>query len=421
MSQKIENIKVKDLVLWTENPRDPISENSVDSDVIKRAVEDPKNKWDLQKLARAMGNYYDLSELPIVVYKSGKPIVYDGNRRVALAKIKLGFVSVPGYAIQLPDVPLELPCNVCSEDIALKSVYRKHVLLRNSWGALERDLFAHKYLHEEKSTFLMFDEATRGFISKNPEMNQGFVRREVLKDSILRDMGFSFNNGQMFTKHTDDEVRVLLDNLLDKIRTKAIDTRGKNRGNPINVLDQRVKDIISSNKGNTPHPYFAPTIPTTILSTETVREEKDVRKTRITKSAQLPLFGQKLILKSGNVNNLYSDILTLYNLLSTEKQAFSSCVYVIFRMSLRLLCETASKDLNYKDIKDYINKYYPIAKKKLNQDTRTLLASQNVKEETLPQLLHTGAHNYMSSTSQEQAICVSIALGAMLQESHGRK
>ena len=122
MRQQIENIKVKDLVLWTENPRDPISENSTDSDVIKRAVEDPKSKWDLQKLARSMGNYYDFSELPIVVYKGGKPVVYDGNRRVVLAKIKLGFVSVPGFTMQLPDVPSELPCNVCSEDIALQSV-----------------------------------------------------------------------------------------------------------------------------------------------------------------------------------------------------------------------------------------------------------------------------------------------------------
>lgn len=421
MRQQIENIKVKDLVLWTENPRDPISENSTDSDVIKRAVEDPKSKWDLQKLARSMGNYYDFSELPIVVYKGGKPVVYDGNRRVVLAKIKLGFVSVPGFTMQLPDVPSELPCNVCSEDIALQSVYRKHVLLANSWGALERDMFAHKYLHEDKSTFLMFDEATGGFITKNPEMNQGFVRKEVLTDSLLNDMGFSFNDGQMFTKHTDDEVRVLLDNLLDKIKTKAISTRGENRGKPINVLDQRVKDIISSNKDNTPRPYSAPQKAITTVASETAQEKKDVRKTRITRSTKLPLFGEKLILQPGNVNNLYSDILALYNLLSSEKQAFSACVYAIFRMSLRLLCETASKDLGYNDIKDYINKYFPIAKKKLNQDTTTLLASQNVKGETLPQLFHTGAHNYLSSTSQDQAMCISIALGAMLKESHGRK
>lgn len=420
MSQKVEYIKVKNLVLWTENPRDPINENSLDADVIFRAVKDPKNKWELQKLAREMGDYYDLSELPIVVYKGGKPIVYDGNRRVILAKIKLGIVSLPGSEFSLPDIPSKLPCNVCSEDVALKSVYRKHVLLRNSWGALERDIFAHKYLHEAKSPFLIFDECTGGFITKNPEMNQGFVRKEILTENILAEMGFSFDNGQMFTKHSDEEVHVLLENLLDKIKSKAISTRGEHRGKPLNVLDQRVKDIISSNKENSPHPYNPPAQLQNQTPEPNNTQKQQLRKTRITKGMRVPLFGEKLILTPGNVNNLYSDILALYGLLSLEKQAFSTCVYAIFRMSLRLLCETASKDMGYGDIKDYIIKYYPVAKKKMNQDTATLLASQNVKGETLPQLFHTGAHNYLSSTSHDQALCISIALGAMLKESHGR-
>lgn len=420
MSQHVENIKVKDLILWTENPRDPITEDSSDADVIQRAVTDPKSKWDLKKLASDMGEYYDFSELPIVVYKGGKPVVYDGNRRVVLAKIKLGFVTIPGFDVILPDIPSELPCNVCSEGVALKSVYRKHVLLRNSWGALERDIFAHKYLHEEKSVFLKFDEGTGGFIINNPEMNQGFVRKEILTENILSEMGFSFDGGQLLTKHTDEEVRVLLDNLLEKIKSKAISTRGEYRGKPLSVLDQRVKDIISSNKNNDFRSYTPQTSHGDETQTSSTPQKSETRKTRITKPSKIPLFGEKLLLKPGNVNNLYSDILALYNLLSLDKQAFSSCVYAIFRMSLRLLCETASKDLGYNDIKDYINKYYPIAKKKMNQDITTLLSSQNVKLDTLPQLFHTGAHYYLSSTSPDQALCMSIALGAMLKESHGR-
>lgn len=420
MSQHIENIKVNDLVLWTENPRDPITENSLDADVIQRAVKDPKNKWDLKKLAHDMGEYYDFSELPIVVYKDGKPVVYDGNRRVVLAKIKLGFVTVPDFDVTLPDVPSELPCNVCSEDVALKSVYRKHVLLRNSWGALERDIFAHKYLHENKSVFLMFDEGTGGFITQNPEMNQGFVRKEVLTENLLSEMGFSFEDGRLLTKHTDEEVSVLLNNLLDKIKSKTISTRGEYRGKPLSVLDQRVKDIIASNKDKDFHSYTPQTSCKVEGQTSTTPLRPEPRKTRITRSSKIPLFGEKLVLKPGNVNNLYSDILGLYNLLPSEKQTFSSCVYAIFRMSLRLLCETAAKDIGYNDIKDYINKYYPIAKKKLSQDITTLLSSQNVKGETLPQLFHIGAHNYLSSTSPDQALCMSIALGAMLKESHGR-
>lgn len=155
MSQEIKDIKIKDLVLWTENPRDPISSNAKDQDVVERAVNDPQAKWELNKLAKEMGDYYDYSELPIVVYKNGKPVVYDGNRRVVLAKIKLGYVKINGLSVILPDVPELLPCNVCSEDIALKSVYRKHVQLRNTWLPLERDIFANKYLHEEKVRFFV--------------------------------------------------------------------------------------------------------------------------------------------------------------------------------------------------------------------------------------------------------------------------
>lgn len=421
MSQTIVNIKVKDLVLWTENPRDPIKSGAADIDVIMRAVQDPNNKWDLDKLAREMGDYYDLSELPIVVYKEGKPIVYDGNRRVVLAKIKLGFVAYNGLTQKLPDVPPELPCNVCDEKTALNSIYRKHVMLRNSWGALERDIFSCKYLQEEKSLFLMFDEGTGGFITKNPELNKGFVRKEVLTASLLGEMGFAFENGKMLTKHSDDEVRVLLENLLEKVRTKVIDTRGLYRGKPMNALDQRIKDIISSNKDKDFHPYTIPNQTARVLPEQYQPEKKEVRKTRISQHIKLPFFGEKLVLVSGSVNNLYSDILALHSLLLSEKQVFSPCIYAIFRMSLRLLCETASNDVGFSDIKDYINKYYPIAKKKMSQETKTLLASQNVECDTLPRLFHIGAHNYVSSTSQDQAMCISIALGAMLKESHGKK
>lgn len=420
MGQSIEKIKVKELVLWTENPRDPICTFASDRDVIKRAVTDPNNKWDLKKLAHEMGDYYDYSELPIVVYKNGKPIVYDGNRRVVLAKIKLGFVAIDGMDCKLPDVDSEIPCNVCSEDIALKSVYRKHVTLRNSWGALERDIFASKYLNEPKSAFLLFDEGTGGFISNNPEMNQGFIRKEVLTETLLSEMGFSFENGKLMTRHSEEEVKVLLDNLLEKVKSKAISTRGEFRGKPIALLDQRVKDIISSNRDHELR-VFTPDSKSAGLTAQSNQEEDNlIRKTRITKAVKPTFFGEKLILKTGNVNNLYSDIQSLYNTVASGKNVFSPCVHALFRMSLRLLCETASRELGFIDIKDYIGEYYPSAKKKLSQDVCTLLASQNVNKDSLPQLLHTGAHNYISSTSQDQAMCISIILGAMLKESHGR-
>ena len=418
MSQNIQYIKIKDLVLWTENPRDPIEPSASDQDVVDRAISDPSTKWELNKLAREMGDYYDYSELPIVVYKSGKPIVYDGNRRIVLAKIKLGYVEAPNLSVILPDVPKELPCNVCSEDIALKSIYRKHVQLRNTWAPLERDIFASKYLGEDESLFLRFDKATDGFITNNPEMNQGFVRKEILTDSLLKGMGFDLEGNQLKTRHSDDEAYAVLNDLLNKIKNKDITTR-THRGDPLSVLEQRSKEIIEDNKRKSLRVYHPP------LHENDKREDSPhatpQRKTPITRKNKRPFFGEKLILKSGDVNNLYSDILALSEYVSSNKKSFSPNVYSIFRMSMRLLCETASKNLRYDDINDYIKAFFSNAKKKLSQDDKTFLSEQNVSQDTLPQLFHTGAHNYQSSASADKAIAISIILGAILRESHGKQ
>lgn len=418
LSQQIKEIKVKDLVLWTENPRDPISPTSKDQDIVNRAISDPSYKWELNKLAKEMGGYYDFSELPIVVYKNEKPIVYDGNRRVALAKIKLGLVKADGFNVQLPDVPEFLPCNVCCEGIALKSIYRKHVLLRNTWQPIERDIFASKYLKEEESTFLRFDKATGGFISNHSEMNQGFVRKEILTDNILAKMGFVLEGDNLMTRHTDEEVWILLEDIYQKIKNKQITTR-VNRGNPLSVLDQRCKDIINSNRLKSLH-LFNPLVTKNTTSKDESLGAISHKKTPITKKNKILFFGEKLILKKGDVNNLYSDIMNLYSYFDSNNKIFSPSIYAIFRMSLRLLCETASNDIGVEGLVKYINKYYPLAKKKLNRDTKTFLSEQNISQETLPQLFNTGAHNYLSSLSSDKALGMSIILGAMLKESHGK-
>ena len=94
MNQQIKEIDINDLVLWTENPRDPIDKNATDQEVVDHAIDDNMSKWNLSKLAKEMRGYYDFSELPTVVYHGDKPIVYDGNRRMILAKIKHGLVNV---------------------------------------------------------------------------------------------------------------------------------------------------------------------------------------------------------------------------------------------------------------------------------------------------------------------------------------
>jgi len=57
MEQEVKYINIKDLVLWTENPRDPINANASDQDIVDRALDDGLLKWTLPKLAKEMGDY----------------------------------------------------------------------------------------------------------------------------------------------------------------------------------------------------------------------------------------------------------------------------------------------------------------------------------------------------------------------------
>lgn len=86
--QQVEYIPLDDLVLWTENPRDPLDGDYTNDDVIRRATDGRNDKqWQLSKLSKEMGDRFDLSELPTVcrIDDGPKYRVYDGNRRVILA------------------------------------------------------------------------------------------------------------------------------------------------------------------------------------------------------------------------------------------------------------------------------------------------------------------------------------------------
>lgn len=170
-TQRIEYIKIADLVLWTENPRDPISTQSNDQDILNIALGEHHSKWELKKLAEQMGGTYDFSELPTVVYHGKTPVVYDGNRRVLLGKIQKKFVSHElVLKWKLPLFPDEIPCNVCEKKVALANVLRKHGD-SGSWLPLERDIFLHRHMKYDKSLFLIIEEQTN-MISQYSYLNQ---------------------------------------------------------------------------------------------------------------------------------------------------------------------------------------------------------------------------------------------------------
>lgn len=413
--QQVKILKLEDLVLWTENPRDPINKDASDQDVVDRALLDESAKWSLPKLAKEMGDYYDFSELPTVVFHDNKPVVYDGNRRIILAKIYHKLVEVDRSIPHLPFIPKEIPCNVCDREIALKNILRKHGN-SGSWTTLDRDWFLHHIMGEDMSTFLRLEETT-GLISANPCLNKRFVKEEIFKPSVLEDLGFKIEQDGLYSRFSEEIAQSILDDLIDKIKNEVISTR-KKRGQVKDVLSSSSLLAIEESENNEFRLLNLNNSPTLEENNNLNKEEgKKPRRTRRVKNADIPLFGEPLYLKAGDVSSLYLDITDLYDYYIRNKNKLSSSFPCLIRMSLRLLCETAANDGN-NDLGKYIKTNFAAAKQTLSKDQKTLLANQNVREETMLQLLHTGAHNYKATSNVEQTIAISIILGAMLKISH---
>lgn len=411
MGQAIKYINIKDLVLWTENPRDPIDKDASDQDVVNRAFKDYLKKWTLPKLAKEMGEYYDFSELPTVVYHEEKPVVYDGNRRIILGKIKHGLVSVPfEIKSELPYFPEEIPCNVCSQKIALNNIYRKHIDT-GSWLPLERDIFLHKFMGQDKSTFLILEEET-GVISANPHLNQRFVKDEIFKENILESLGYSIEDSRLYSLHNEQEDHLIFSDISRKVKDKVITTR-QQRGKVIEVLDPSTQQLIDQNKTNESRHC-------NLLFKKNEKGNDKIQQTRRTQKKEKEIFGGKLYLSFSGVSDIYRDITDLYQYYIKNKKSLSQSFPCIIRMSLRLLCEAAAKDCDL-ELHHFLRKYFEDAKKNLDQDTKTTLANQNVTNDSLTQLLHTGAHNYHSSSNLEQTIAMSIIIGAILEITHGKE
>lgn len=408
MKQDIERIKISELVLWTENPRDPIDSKANDQEVVDRAFLDKMAKWNLSKLANSMGNFYDFSELPTVVYHRKKPVVYDGNRRIVLGKVKHGLVTIPmNINFQIPDFPVEIPCNVCDKKTALENVLRKHGD-SGSWTPLDRDIFLHKFMGNKKSEFLVLEEETK-IISENPQINKRFVKEEVFDADSLTKLGFTIKNGKVHSVHSNQEGFDILNDLKTKIVSKVISTRNS-RGKVVEVLQPKNQRTISKNKNKKTHLAK-------ILFKKPATVKKDKVTPRTKKKAKV-IFGSKLFLKQGETSNIYRDIVDLHGYYIKQKDKLSESFPSLIRMSLRLLCESAAKDKKTK-LDNYLKKNFDEAKKDLDTNTKTLLSNQNVSKASITQLIQSGAHNYTSSSNLEQTIAISIIIGNILTLTHG--
>lgn len=412
MSQEIKEIEISNLVLWSENPRDPIDPNASDQDIANQAWVDKSEKWNLLKLVKEMRSHYDMSELPTVVYHGKKPVVYDGNRRMILAKIKHDLVKLEDFdKTKLPQIPKKIPCNVCSKDIAVQNVYRKHGD-SGSWSPLDRDLFINKFMGEPKSIFLKLDEAT-GLISSNSHLNKGFVKKEIFTNEKLKELGFDFEEDDFKTKHNKNDSLSILNDISAKVYSKVIDTR-KNRGKVLEILDKENRKLIERNSKNELIKISLNASTSIVHSAESTK-----RQAARTKSKSPVLFNGVLYLKPGQASDLYRDITDLYNHYIKYKDDFSQYFPSLIRMSLRLLAESAASDTDL-SMGKYLKDNFKNAKTKLDSDSKTTLSTQNVNERSIEQLLHIGAHNYKAANNFEQTIAVSIILGKILEISHGK-
>lgn len=440
--QKVKELSISRLVLWSENPRDPLPDRKIGREndrIIRRAIEDVDKSWKLLSLLKTMGEMYDSSDLPIVVMKDGHPIVYDGNRRVILAMIKHNekyLKLLPSSArrkLEGFDVDKKLYCDVCTEATALKLIMRKHAD-SGSWKPIQQGLFRMKYMEESPSILLLINSLTDGAIESSQMLNQRFVEEEVFTKSRLESLGISVEGDSIKSAYTKDELVGILRDIFKLIEEGNISTRNRPAlGKLPSSLSERSQALCSSKKDQ-PRVYtekYVPIEPAPIE--EGAREEKTVPKKRTPRSKmyETPLFGGPLSLKDSPVNNLYIEVEALDKLITKNVgKGLTEDAYVVIRMALRLLCETAWKDLKKEGLEQYLKDYFKSAKAKLSKGEKTL-SSKNLSEEDpkslethkqLLSLLNDSAHTYDESTrNYKQTVAMSVMVGAILSCSHGKE
>lgn len=451
--QRVEYIPLDNLVLWTENPRDPLEGTYTNDDVILRATDKSnEEQWQLRKLAKEMGEKFDLSELPTVCRIDDGPTyrVYDGNRRVILAMLRKRGLSVDGQRQLLPpEFPDPMPCNVCDKRTALENVERKHKG-KGSWKQYERDCFMFRYMGGPE-TVLMRLENLIGAVTEWPVLNTGFVEKDVFNKKHLGEMGLLPDEPDFGVP--PELLRELMEAIAGKLDNE-LNTRNA-RNNPVSVLPKdlikRLRESqhrhVTNEETDTREKAHAdtdsPSIPGLVGEDE---EQNDVglfdvleapaqdsaprenRKAR-TRQVSLPsvvVFGGPLRLEPGPVNNMYRTLEELWNMYRNKNIQNREAFVPIFRMSLRLLAETAASECREDGgLQRYVKDYADEAKKELRkreggQDLLTFVSNHQVSPSNLLQLLQSGAHVYASTRTEGQTLAMSVLVGEMLTLSHGR-
>lgn len=418
MIHEEQNIKVSDLNLDQSNPRFP----AVNSQ--REAIQSMVN-YQGDKIANLATDIYHYGLNPssrLIIFKEGSRYIDgDGNRRLTALKI----LETPSLADSNPrvrkkidsilktkgSIPSEVGCIVFATREAAK-----HWISINHGGEQEGKGQIN-WNPEQKDRFE--GKASIGLEALDHLVHKRMIKQEdkerINKSTLDRLLSFKTVKSELSISKNGERFSFGDTNKLQKI--------------VLGIRDKKVDQVYTADKGEKfMKSILASTSPDSTNynpDNQASEDNKDIgnkqesTRSRRKRSSGLIVFGGPLSLKTGHVNNLYRDIESLYKFYLTQKESLSEDFVVIFRMSLRMLAETAATDLN-KKLKDFLVENFEQAKLSLDRNTKTSLANQSVEKEKIVQLFQTGAHDYMNSKNEEQALAMSTILGAVLKITHRR-
>jgi len=440
-------VDVEKLELDLQNPRLP--KHVRDQNDITQIRNYLLDKEDVLRIARSIANNgYHRSAVAIICKENGKLIVLDGNRRLVACQLLLK----PNLATNARDKKeLENLSKITNKQdlknvkIAIapsrkeaeKEIWDIHVnQLLKPWQVLQK-LRMYRNLID-------FGEYDISVASTEYGITPAKFKQELAKlffyEQILEQLRTKKDEEELLSSGFNKIDRLILSTNGKKLLDYSINNKGNITFTDRSESEKKFKQLIPyiTNSQKVPaqanQVWLIDNVFAKIdskkfpIKKEGVKKEKKgtdektttKRKTQREKNGTQAFFGQDLILKKGDTNNIYMDILDLHEFYFKNVKKLSKNFPALIRMSLRLLIESATPKT--KNISDYVNSNFTKAKKQLTQDQKTTLANNSIRSaRNLTQLLQSGAHNYANSANFEQTVAMSIIIGAMLNITHSKK
>lgn len=444
-------VDVEKLELDLQNPRLP--KHVRDQNDITQIRNYLLDKEDVLRIAKSIANNgYHRSAVAIVYKENGKLVVLDGNRRLVACQLLLK----PELATNARDKKELEELNKITNKQELKKV---KIAIAPSRKEAEKEIWdIHVNQLLKPWQVLQKLRMYRNLIDSGEyDINSASSEYGVIPTQFKKELEKLFFYEQILEQiRTDKDEEELLKSGFNKIDRLILSTNGKKL---LNYSTNDKGDITFANRGESNKklkqlvPYITdpqkvpaqatqewlienvfPKIDSSFSNNKTNAEkEKEQtepdepspkRKTAREKNKTQALFGQNLVLKKGDTNNIYQDVLDLYDFYVKDNKKseprLSKNFPALIRMTLRLLVESAVAKT--KNIADYVNTNFDNAKRQLTQDQKTTLSNNSISNaKSLIQLLQSGAHNYTNSANFEQTVAMSIIIGAMLNITHIKK